>query len=280
MPQQNEQREEEKKKKRGLIAALILVLCAVAIATGVIFAFFSDVITGGGTATSGTLDISGTIGINQNGKSVEGGIITNLNPGDYITIDFSAIENLGSKSAWIRSVIEFDSISNTNNMGGICSDTDYTTAATCEAATEVWTPGATEMTGNLADWLWVCPASYTQTVLLAASAAGTLGAGTTALCTKATVGTTFGEKASYAKPADVISGTAEEDGAPCTTTCAWAPETTDALQIYFDAAAPNAAQNGTMEFSVLIQALQYQNNTGSPSSTAWDTVVKTPFATP
>jgi len=277
MPQQNEQREEEKKKKRGLIAALILVLCAVAIATGVIFAFFSDVITGGGTATSGTLDIRGTIGINQSGISdpITDGVINNLNPGDTLTIDLSNIENIGTKSAWIREAVKFTAISSTNNLGGECSDGVSTTASACALAEEDWTPiDPNTLTGNLADWLWVCTGDVDQATLIAASrGTGGFAANKPTGCVKADTSTVLGKSTGFTVPEDVISGTIEDDGNGVT----WSPATADQLTIYFDALAPNAAQHGNMKFDVLIQALQYRNNTTSPDATAWATVVTEPF---
>ena len=259
----------------------VALLGAVAVIFGVGYAFFSDIITGDGTATSGTLDIRGTVGLERNGTAVGGSTVSNFNPGDVIGIDASSVTNYGTASAWIRGVLEFTSISNTDNLGGSCSDTNFTTQATCEAAAEDWTPAAADAAvGNLADWLWVCSDGETQADLIAASFAGTLGTDDTSgssgvdtsSCVLANTTDVFGAKTTYAAPGDVISGTAEADGSSTT----WTPDAS--FVIYFDAAAPNAAQNGNATFEFLIQALQFRNNTTSPTETQWSTVTTAQFA--
>jgi len=276
-------------KNRKVVFGFVALFAAVAVIVGVGYAFFSDVITGNGSATAGTLDISGTVSLTQNGTAVTTGTcsdttstdaatcatnggtwtstIGNLNPGDLIAVNASAINNNGSKSAWIRNVLQFTSISSTpNTASGVAADS---------------------MVGQLSGYLWVCTNGETQANLIAASQAGTLGTdatGTggvdTSSCVQASMtggsnsnGGMFGAKATYAAPGDVISGSAEADGGAGTT---WTPSALP--EIYFDAAAPNAAQNGNVAFNVLIQALQYRNNTSSPTETQWSTVVTTPFA--
>jgi len=233
---------DDERKNRKMVFGFLALFAAVVVIVGVGYAYFSDVITGNGTATAGTLDISGTPTLSQNGTAVAGTTVSNLNPGDVITVDPGTITNNGTKSAWIREVLQFTAISSTNNVAdGVA---------------------ANSMVGNLADWLYVCPAGSVQATLIAN------GPGT---CVKADTTTLFGSKTTYAAPADVISGSVEADGAA--TTWAGAP-----FVIYFDAQAPNAAQNGNVAFSYMIQALQYRNNTTSPTETQWSTVVIAPFA--
>jgi predicted ribosomally synthesized peptide with SipW-like signal peptide len=230
--------------RRKIVLGIIALLAAVSVIIGAGFAFFSDVIKGSGSVTAGTLDITGTVSLKHNGEPVNGDTIANLNPGDLIEIDTSKIVNEGTKSAWIRQVLQFTSISSTPNTTG---------------------PSAT---GALENWLWVCPSGVTQAELIASNGPGPLG------CERAITSTVYGEKDSYAAPGDVISGSLEEDGAACETDCAWTPP--DLGNIYFDANALNTAQNGNASFTVTIQALQYRNNT-DPGTINWGSVVTTPF---
>jgi len=267
---------------KKMVFGFSALAAAVLVIIGIGYAFFSDVINGAGTATAGTLDISGTVTLLQNGVSV-GSNITSLNPGDVIEIDGSSITNNGTKSAWIRAVLEFTEISSTNNLAeGICSDTDYTDQATCEEEEETWTPAAADANvGNLADYLWVCTDGEAQADLITASFDNTLGTDATgdsgvdtSSCVPADTTNVFGAKTTYTAPGDVISGSLELDGDIALTT--WVPD--NSFIIYFDAAAPNAAQNGFVAFDFMIQALQYRNNTTSPNETMWSTVVTAPFA--
>lgn len=262
----------------GIIALFVAV--ALIVVTG--FAFFSDIITGEGSATAGTLDINGEIVVSQNGTALTNNTTSNLNPGDVLTFS-GTVTNSGSKSAWIRQIAQFSQLSSTNNTGGICSDTAFTTKVTCEAASGTWTAGATQTDGNLADFIWVCTGNVTQAALITASTtSGGMAANAPATCTKVTssdantdltLATVFGKTTGFVAPADVISGTVETDGTAVT----WTPATENQLTVYFDAAATNAAQNGKMAFSVSVQALQYRNNT-TIAANAWETVVTTPFA--
>ncbi len=229
-----------------------------AVLVGLGYAFFSDVITGGGSVTAGTLDITGTIGLDQNNATATLPI-TNFNPGDVLTLDASSISNSGTKSAWIRSVFEF-----------------------------------TNLDASLAGLVYVCtglPTSdfaATQAALIAASFADggfaassyvVAGEGTPA-CRAVTAddvtnSTMFGAPATYTAASNVIDGSAEDDNGTAGTQATWTP---DALPlIYFDAAADNDAQAGNIAFTAMIQALQYRNNTTAPDEAAWETVVDTAF---
>jgi hypothetical protein len=236
-----QQKNNEKRRRKAVIGVVSLV-AAVAMLVGVGYAYFSDVISGGGTATAGTLDISGTVTMAQNGVDVGGTSVTNLNPGDVISFTNSNVVNNGTKSAWIREVVQFTAISNTNN-----------TANGAAANSQI---------GNLADYLWVCTTTTSQATLISASnAVGGFAANKPADCVAADTTTAFGAKTTYTT-ADVINGSAEADGT-------WASATATMPVIYFDAAAPNAAQNGNATFTVKIQALQYRNNTTSPTPSQW-----------
>ncbi|MFV0485286.1 MAG: TasA family protein [Candidatus Saccharimonadales bacterium] len=274
--------QQDTRRDRKMMIGIIALFAAVALIVVTGFAFFSDIITGSGSATAGTLDITGTIEASQNGTALTNNTTTNLNPGDVLTFSGTAT-NAGSKSAWIRQIVQFTELSSTNNVGGVCSDTSYTDKTTCETASETWTAGAAIADGNLADYIWVCTGNVTQATLITASTtAGGMATNAPATCTKVAtadvntdlgLATAFGKTTGFAAPADVISGSVETDGNGTT----WTPVVANALTIYFDAAAPNAAQNGKMSFSVSTQALQYRNNT-TLSANAWSTVVTTPFA--
>ena len=246
--------------KQKIILGVAALAAAGAIIIGAGYAFFSDVITGNGTATAGTLDISGTVGLERNGTVVTSPI-ANLNPGDIISFDVSSITNNGSKSAWIRKVLNFTTISSTPNTGS-------------------------NGVGSLVGYLWVCTtttgATVTaqQTALIAASnAVGGFSANIPAnyTCNTATTSGVFGAPATYTLASNVINGTGAsaevESGAPAGNV--WTPAA--APVIYFDAAAGNAAQSGTVAFTISVQALQYRNNTTSPTEAQWSTVVTTPF---
>jgi len=243
----------DEKRSRKAVFGFVALFAAVAVIVGVGYAYFSDVITGSGQATAGTLDISGTPTLTQNGTAVASPI-ANLNPGDVIGINGSSIVNNGSKSAWIRAIL--------TNV--VASTTDNTAAGVA----------ATSMVGNLNDYLWICTGGESQATLIAASnAAGGFAANAPADCTAvagSTATTIFGAKTTYTL-ADVIPGSVENDGT-------WTAATATFPEIYFDAAAGNVAQNGNVTFDIKVQALQYRNNTTSPTETQWSTVTTTPFA--
>lgn len=277
-------RQDERKNKKMILGFAFLALAVIMI-VGAGFAFFSDVILGQGEATAGTLDITGTTSVLHNGTTATNNTVANFNPGDVLTLN-GTITNNGSKSAWIRQVVQFTSMSNTPNLGGSCSDDQYTTEATCEDNSETWTAAsATAAAGKLLDYIWVCSGSVTQADLIAASLAGTLGTATgTTTCeqvAQADVGANgklYGEKTTYLASADVIDGSAEDDNGTAGSQTTWSTPAGEALTIFFDAAAGNVAQNGNMAFSILTQALQYRNNTTSPNTAAWSTVTATEFA--
>ncbi|GHU08164.1 hypothetical protein FACS189431_3920 [Alphaproteobacteria bacterium] len=144
------QQQKEERKNRKLVAALVLIFAAVAITTGVVFAFFSDIITGTGTVTAGTLDITGSFTLkhyNAAGTELAAGAtgspgltataVPNFNPGDFIVIEGSAT-NTGNKSAHIRGSFTLTGalITNTgNDKVKVVAGSTTKTAAACLAAT-------------------------------------------------------------------------------------------------------------------------------------------------
>jgi hypothetical protein len=103
------QKQEEKKKNKKVLFGFLFLFVAVGIIVGSIFAYFSDVIIGSGSATAGTLDITGSftmkhynaVGTELTDTGENNTTIPNLNPGDLIHINGSAT-NAGNKSASIR----------------------------------------------------------------------------------------------------------------------------------------------------------------------------------
>jgi hypothetical protein len=282
------------------IGALILSAGAI---IGVGYAFFSDSITDGGSATAGTLVIEGaSLTISHNGIILSGSnTVTNFNPGDIIGIrPTGTITNTGSQSAWIREVIEISAISDTDNTG---------------------VGGADANTGSLAGWLYACRATANggsdavtvgffralftnwprdaNGVLINVDGAPLGGPGWN--CWSATASTNYTYSASadnqvaesqlYTPARNVIDGAGpngEDDngtlGLQNTRLAGFninsAPGTN--FKLYFDALAPNAAQNGTVTFEYKVQALQYRNNDvtmnpNGPSPSQWSTVVSIPF---
>ncbi|MDR0591104.1 MAG: M73 family metallopeptidase [Candidatus Nomurabacteria bacterium] len=102
-------KQKEEKKNRKVLFGFLFLFVAVGIIVGTVFAFFSDVIIGGGTATAGTLDITGSFtmkhynaaGTELTDTNETNTTIPNLNPGDLIHIS-GAATNAGNKSAHVR----------------------------------------------------------------------------------------------------------------------------------------------------------------------------------
>lgn len=286
--------------KKMLFGAAALLL-AIMMIIGAGFAYFSDIISGEGGATAGTLDIIGDLTLTKtydgatpdtteiltgscsgadegttndneadcetnNGTWDPTATDTNFNPGDAIAIS-GTVENVGSKSAWVRQALTINTVSNTAN-----SDDPNDT------------------TGDLANYLFVCIGPATQNDLMSAALAVSSGSysrdpgdpitvtGTT--CTKAVAGTTYAAANSALTIAtNVISGTKELDGGALNSSGhgAWTVDGTQKITLFFDPLAPNAAQLGNATFTVKTQALQYRNNT-TPTDAAWATVTSTEFA--
>ncbi|MDR3263368.1 MAG: M73 family metallopeptidase [Clostridiales bacterium] len=90
---------------RRYSGGLICLLIAVALTTGTLSAYFSDIVKGSGTATAGSLDLTGDYLFYINGGGVPIASVGNLNPGDVVVVK-ATIANVGNKSAWVREVID------------------------------------------------------------------------------------------------------------------------------------------------------------------------------
>ena len=250
------------KRSHKAVFGFVALFAAVAVIVGVGYAYFSDVITTNGTATAGTLDIQGTVQLQQNGNNVS--TIDNLNPGDVIALNING-QNNGTKSAWVRETLAVTSITSTANTAVTSNGTNSTTAQAANASQ-----------GQLTNWLWYCTTTTDQATLISDSVAGSMPSD----CTKITA---TGPVASTTPV--IVSGSKEPDG------------TSNVLPasggvIFFDATAPNAAQNGNVAFTLTIQALQHRNLGGAtggsdgqalttgdaPTDAQWATVTTTPFA--
>ncbi len=109
--------ESTKKNNKKKWSALALLLLGFALITGSLFAYFSDIVTGNGEVTAGTLDIKGEYKLYLNGSAtaLPSNTITNFNPGDIVVVK-AEITNPGSKSAWIRSGITLSGALLTTNL--------------------------------------------------------------------------------------------------------------------------------------------------------------------
>lgn len=105
----NQRTEDEKKRRRRALWIVMLTLAAAAlVTTGILIAYFSDVISKSGTVQSGTLDITGTYAFYLNGTAA-GEEVNNLNPGDVLVVK-ARVTNTGNKSAWVRNVVSFTNV--------------------------------------------------------------------------------------------------------------------------------------------------------------------------
>jgi hypothetical protein len=227
----------QNKQNKKTIVSVVALIAAVVIIGGGLLAYFSDMISTDGTATSGTLDISGTYQVTVNGAVDADGVIENLNPGDIIHVGTTGnITNLGNKSAWIRDVVDF-------------TGTDT----------------------NIDDYLYVFDATLTATdAQLLASANLTLETGYVD-----TVSNLTNSLAIYG-PA-IINGVgagAETETSGTYDVYAGATGYTAGFTIVYIPSAPNSTQGKAVAFAAKTQALQYRNNsTTVPDEAAWSTVV-------
>jgi len=248
MTQQKKKQEERKNNK--LIAALVLIFAAVAIITGVVFAFFSDVITGSGSATSGTLDLQGTFQYQVNGGTSTpiATAINNLNPGDAVYIS-ATVTNGGNKSAWVRGAFEGATI-HASLQPYIYLYNGNVTQATLLALENA---AATPVLKDAA----LCGASGYV-------AGGNGGTGCTAFPASGTTGT--GSVA-------ILNGTgagAEIEGSGVSSVAI-------GYTIYFAGYAPNTAQGRALAITARAEGLQYRNNPSVTLSDArWAGAVNTP----
>jgi len=228
----------ERKNKKTLLALLVL-LVAIAIIIGSSLAFFTDIISSNIQGTAGTLGIEmGTITKTQYYSKMVSGTPTaygtalaadNLNPGDYILLDFE-VESLGTKSAWVRA--------NVGAITGKPSDDNKNTPPTSGEITAAFKLFAIpDLSVAIGGTTYASVDAYLKAVALGAT--GTV---------EALVPVSSGPAA-----ADVISGSEEADGTG----------TTKQMQyvLYFDKTVGNNFQGLEIEFKIDVEAMQYRNNT-------------------
>lgn len=233
-------KKEEKNKKR--ILGFIFLFVAAVTLVGLTVSYFSDFISGSGTATAGSLDlVAGTTTFTryytQGGveASDTGSTIDNLNPGDIIVIN-SSVTNAGNKSAYLRTAI---TVTTGNNY-----------AATFKAPTGV---------------LEIYPTTETNSAIRAGTA--------TPLTVVTSTKTNTNDTLSYTDAGTAIlngtGGTEKE-----TETGGLDGPVTLQYKIYFRSDAGNDYQKLAVTFGFKVEALQYRNNT----TPTWSSVTSTEFA--
>jgi hypothetical protein len=230
------EKDKEKNNNKKFLAVLLLV-GAFALVFGASVAYFSDVVTGGGAATVGTLDITtpGTITpvISYMTDDGEGtfiektdGTLNNINPGDIVSVTYT-VSNAGNKSAWLRDYIK------------VVIGTNHNDEQKDASAFKIY------------------PATATNTEIRSSSA--------TALTT-----TAITNGFEYAPTATSIlngTGTAPETEIDGVTSH------TAGYKLYFLPTADNSYQGVDLTFNVSTQAMQFRNN---PTPT-WSNVVTESF---
>jgi len=236
------------RKDKKTVLALLLLLLAIAIIIAMALAFFSDTATGTLSGTAGTLGIemgslSSTQYFSREGVAASQTFDpTNMNPGDYILINFD-VTSLGSKSAWVIAelgALDFTVDPNNNN-----TPPDQTAV---EAAFKLYAVPLDEI-GLTKDYATVdafMKALLEGTPLEVAAARALL------------------------VPADtnpnpqILSGTEEDDG-----------EATITMQyiLYFARESGNEFQGIAVDFDIDVKAMQYRNN----DDPDWSTVASANF---
>jgi len=235
------------KSKKTLLAVLLL-LAAVAIIIAVALAFFSDTATGTLTGTAGTLGIEMDAIDATQYYSKEGVAYsqtfdpTNMNPGDYILINFD-VTSLGSKSAWVRA--ELGEIDFTVDPRNENTPPDLT------AVTNMFKLYAVPTASIGAGEDYATVDAYMKALLQGTS--GEIAAAKALLVPAAT----------NSDP-EILSGTEEDDGEAVVT-----------MQyiLAFDSTAGNEFQGITVDFDVIVKAMQYRNNT----TPVWTSVAEANF---
>lgn len=105
--------DESRSNRRKLILVFTLLIGTLGLTAGLMTAFFSDWIAGTGSATAGTLDISGTFSTyydaDQDNTPELVTSVNNFNPGDMMIVK-GTVTNSGNKSAWLRSKIDLSGL--------------------------------------------------------------------------------------------------------------------------------------------------------------------------
>ena len=155
-----------KRSRKKTLSAVLVLLLAVALICGSLFAFFSDRLGSKSTIMAGTLDIVDTTSVDQPGN---GYVIKRLdtddstwkdynpdtdiiNPGDIFCISVG-VKNKGSKSAWLGVSINFDfENGNSVEQGSMLKDNTkfYSSYENLESGTDPITIGSTGYGKNLA----------------------------------------------------------------------------------------------------------------------------------
>jgi hypothetical protein len=239
------QQKDERKRKKKLLFILLCLLLSISMLTGVMFAFFSDQITGNVNATSGTLNLveSATV-VKYNGSPLATpGTLPNMNPGDYLSVSVT-VTNSGNKSAWLRGGFKLtgDAITvNKNNFPnyfkvykGDVKPAAFATATLINAQAVTGQDAYNFMEGS-AQWTVINGSGNNAEIeyTTGTNPAGTVPAGN-----------------------PIVSGTT---GATLSYT------------IYFDPSAGNAYQNKKLDMEYAIEAMQYKNNS-SPTWTNLETI--------
>ena len=248
----------EKSNKKVIIAILLLVV-AVFMITRAAISYFSDYVAASTSATAGTLDlVAGTTTITREWTDEEGtksetlASISNLNPGDIVTIN-TGVTNTGNKSAWVRDVISVEVTAGPNFYPGP-------------------TPPATVPTAMFE--------FYPATATTAEIKAGT-GKLTTVITDNSGSAITNGVLTFTPTGASVINGVGTGAETETSTTAPSAltiiagdTGTTGAYKMYFKAVAGNDYQALSLTFKVRTEAMQFRNN----PSPVWSEVTTTEFS--
>lgn len=122
----------DRRKHRKGIIGLAAMAVAGALVVGLGYAYFSDSIDFGGSATAGTLDLTGSYtvvhenaaGVDQKDVDADDNSVANFNPGDELVITVN-LDNAGNKSAWVETSLE---------VTGALEDGNYLTTTVANAA--------------------------------------------------------------------------------------------------------------------------------------------------
>lgn len=224
------------RRRKGIIGLLSAALAALLL-VGAGFAYFSDSITGSAGGTAGTLDLTGDLALSHtDGLTTDNFVTSGISGNSVSNIDPGDVVKLSG------------TLTNAGNKSAwIRTDVSPSSAD----------PG-------IAQYLYVYSGESvpTQAQLLSASDPTSL---------PGYLGTMQSLQSSGAdnSPAEIISGTganAEADGNTATSGQYGAN-----VEVYFDASAPDAAQNQSFALNVNVQAVQYRDNT-NVSNVDWNSV--------
>ena len=241
-------RRQTTKRNNTTKLALLLLLIAFIVILGASLAFFSDIITGGITGTTGTLDIRqvGTTGMTRwwTRAATPGGAVTehssthtttigNLNPGDIVELGF-VVENVGNKSAWLRDQVVFTMME--NHMGEVPPAGQFSLFPAGTDSADIRSGAAVPLT------------VITDTDIVT---------GYVTLTTTTTPIIINGTGANAEEEAEATAG----------------PTFSRGVVLYFHPTATNVFQDTDISLEIMTQAMQFRNNP-TPN---WDNVVTAEF---